>query len=1577
IEKQRALNLEGFFGTEYESAYHTKPWAVVRVPVGTEEKHYFVRFFTEEQDFAKVDRDETFALAAFKALGFEKYDKYRIYNVSVPGVPFEKAQVAEIVGNRDAFQIDLQSQAAVPYIRSVGQAFAEAYILGLDDRHEMNLRVYVEDGVPQRVYNIDLEQYNGGGQTNTISEMFDEFFVMMRRARALDVDESHIETMTLAFMAGFEETLQELYSRYDTSEKRRVFAEYPGLAGSERWAQLLERLDEIPSDLEGFKTTGLDYVNQRLGLALKGAQGELNELSTEIVLELARSGIYPVSHTILPSQIEVVSHNVSSAVSIETQDSLVVEIRFPLIDGTLQIVRAQSVQRESNTAYQALALAALKKEGALLVKNPNILSRFEAFSIESPEEFIEADSFDPQNIFAVEFVEQLAQTLAEQYLLGLSAASLSDFHFVTDQENQPVRVVYTGPDTALHQYTDAKTVLAPFVQFLEKARTEGVHKNQIYDFLRYFIRRFDETLLSYQRSYVENPFDANLNIGPEYAGRWAVASLRLDAGETRINVLINELAVYLADVSGIAFLDKRQLQIIGWSVLKEMEAGLPQKAVPSDVAILDNNISEPIVWDGKGALWFGVEYTSDEGIKKQYFIKSDASDQEKEDKTRITIEALRQLGRYNRTYFYSRYSFGFYNGFHVMDYLGEQIKDTIPITPDSHSFVRHFARAMAEAYVLGLSDRYLRNLLVVRKEGAVDAVVNVDLEEGFGEESSLSYYLNTFLRFIHSSRETGVPTDLLRQAVIYYLRNFHAALLEMQNAYTARAGQLHTDALLNTDPAWHAVLGRLDANAEEISKQAITFFNEQYPDLALSPDEVVSQSLLASLTANELLAELKRVSVKVLADLKMRGIFDLPETITEQALTIKLSSGKELAEERAMVPYGFEVQLSVPDGSRRFFLFKPRFSREALEPASATDERTVREDVLVQNALNRQPSIPVYSSTQWDIFSGFDVILEKGNYTSEKFPLTGPYLEKFAELLGETLADEYMHGTFERWGVSYRYDADSTGQPIAIYPVTVSGSLQPYVTVSQVVSYFADSIHRAQEQGIPVNRRSKVIHAFLQGFYSGLVQAQESFVKNQQALGAVPELEGNERWNIIRDRLNPSATDISEIMKEAFSEFTGQFGEEFDVPYITEQIETRYTLKTGAIAVLREIENRESISLLPDDVRLSTVEVTRHNVNNRQVKLGAAALWFELEVTYRDGVVRSFFFKEKRPDDYTKEAVEALSAFHRGRFNAYLTKQTTLYSVSEFIVIGAVEGIDIKVFSPAPAGRGRYARLLGSALAEAYLLGIPDRNSGNILALFHDSALRDVINVDLAGALNPVVDAVSVSDVFVEYLNQLEEQGVPVAQQTLIAEDFLKGFARTLHDMQLTYRTERTAIRQTPVFTVHPHRDSILERINSTVAGRAQIITEILFHLNDQTNLSLDEATVLPEANVDIALQDIAFSLLAEMAKESVVSLPGRFAPLDIEIVRDNPLIDQYATAEALEGKQNLMFTIRFYQADGTERALIVKSKKKTGVSQNASPYIVRLMALLNRQSGVHYFYSKPLQGFSSFHVFDVVGDTD
>ncbi|MDV7396939.1 hypothetical protein RZS08_36410, partial [Arthrospira platensis SPKY1] len=144
--------------------------AVVRMPVGTEEKHYFVRFFTEEEDFDKVHRDETFALAAFKALGFEKYDKYRIYNVSVPGVPFKKAQVAEIVGNRDALQIDLQSQAAVPYIRSVGQAFAEAYILGLDDRHEMNLRVHVEDGVPQRVYNIDLEQYNGGGQTNTISE---------------------------------------------------------------------------------------------------------------------------------------------------------------------------------------------------------------------------------------------------------------------------------------------------------------------------------------------------------------------------------------------------------------------------------------------------------------------------------------------------------------------------------------------------------------------------------------------------------------------------------------------------------------------------------------------------------------------------------------------------------------------------------------------------------------------------------------------------------------------------------------------------------------------------------------------------------------------------------------------------------------------------------------------------------------------------------------------------------------------------------------------------------------------------------------------------------------------------------------------------------------------------------------------------------------------------------------------------------------------------------------------------------------------------------------------------------------
>lgn len=101
-------------------------------------------------------------VAALTAITDTKYREYDSWFIQHNWSQYSAFQVSVKVGDMDASEFDPYSPYVLEFASLWGQAVAEAIVVGIDDRHQHNLRVAMDNDRPRTLLNIDFDSANYG-----------------------------------------------------------------------------------------------------------------------------------------------------------------------------------------------------------------------------------------------------------------------------------------------------------------------------------------------------------------------------------------------------------------------------------------------------------------------------------------------------------------------------------------------------------------------------------------------------------------------------------------------------------------------------------------------------------------------------------------------------------------------------------------------------------------------------------------------------------------------------------------------------------------------------------------------------------------------------------------------------------------------------------------------------------------------------------------------------------------------------------------------------------------------------------------------------------------------------------------------------------------------------------------------------------------------------------------------------------------------------------------------------------------------------------------------------------------------
>lgn len=222
-------------------------------------------------------------ILALEAVGRKTYAYYRSTETHLSHDTFH---VTEIIGDIDLESAPVESFGqALSMAGYIGDALAEAFMLGIADRHSNNLRVAFYGHNQISIHNVDLQTALGPDESEAGNSIraFGSFLIRQQRSFTQD----QVNAMAQQFINRFRVTLQDMQQYYAAhSDELEMF---PGLADNPRWHDALRRMDASRYDISALMIRIADYINATFSVSVRDGAPLVIAPSAMIAAETERS----------------------------------------------------------------------------------------------------------------------------------------------------------------------------------------------------------------------------------------------------------------------------------------------------------------------------------------------------------------------------------------------------------------------------------------------------------------------------------------------------------------------------------------------------------------------------------------------------------------------------------------------------------------------------------------------------------------------------------------------------------------------------------------------------------------------------------------------------------------------------------------------------------------------------------------------------------------------------------------------------------------------------------------------------------------------------------------------------------------------------------------------------------------------------------------------------------------------------------------------------------------------------------------------------------------------------------------
>lgn len=1296
----------------------------------------------------------------------------------------------------------------------------------------------------------------------------------------------------------------------------------------------------------------------------------LQELSHRIFSDMHKEGLIGLKDGLQPADIELDTTLVPSNFNPWT-GMLQFKANVPLADGSQKSFFISSIDHsERYAAYNALIEKLGRKPYLHYASGQpyQAITKFQITEQVAPMMFYEvaADSKEYAKISGL-----LANALAQRYIFGASHVSSMDLRVVTDGI-RPVAVLGEPFDMRALKAgaVDLSNLLSPFIRYIDTMLERGVEKHDINAAVESFLDSFIDELRALQNQYGDNPeLFTDIPAGIE-SGIWNEVVTRLSADLFDVTAVRGQIEGYLdTEFQKISALEEELKSVASVVLGKAAEQGgisAPLEIDSQSIVIGKRHTAHLARHHLRMGIWFEAIVDTPQG-KKSFFLKTVATHTElyQRDPERAAVAVLTALNRMP----YSKYSSGivahpwrFFAGFRVSEKIGTYgLNEVDPFDNDIGEIVRLYGIAVAEALVIGLSDRQAVNLRVLLENDRPAHVLSIDYENVFsdylpagGLDRSLMFAVSFFTRL----QNAGLDKARLKEISTQFVKGIEDGLREIivYNNYTKPV----VNPELAANPDWLKTLDRLKS------------IEKQLPDLISHAVDYINDRL--NLSINDTKSQLQAIAYSLLTDAAGRGFVAVAEgfSMKDIQITAHNCDSNMVIDENNM-----RITVSIPrqDGS---------FQQFHIVVGDGADR--ISDALHLLKTLHGERFVSIYDDTASRQIAGFYASDSFSTVGAGTYQVTDDTLAPFSAVMGFAMAQAYIAGLPEQSYDNVMIELKN-GQPVMAYNIGLEQAFSSQEDPVMHLKRFMD--HLKYASGIESDQMIFAAQKFLGHYWWNMRFAQSMYEAGKSKLVEYEANIDSAKWNDALNLLDASKTDLSSVMEQCILYLNTTFSQKITIndiyATVLEDIETgiKNELIHYAYLVVRDMASAGKIGL-PADFSEADVVIESHNVDEDMVVEHLLPVVCLVSFIRSDGSIGRIALKSQSPGKQNRSylTLTALDLFGRPSYGYFFSQRalTGYIGTHVFDVVGDMNANEfLERTVPTETSAQSFSAMIGKLMAEAFIFGIPDRNLSNIRVKTDNGQPVALFNVDFDEALSPDVGLDNV--IRIQFLRHLASKGLSTNGLRDAAQQFLENFYMEIVKIQAIYNEHQGILKNHPALAEYPDWNSLLERANPNETSAVELLNQALEILNLDLNyrfgftlpVAVTEQIVSgklvsdsrQEPAIDaVAATRMAYSVLKNLEQNGYITLHEFLTEAELEL----EIFDIHD--RLYDGKTAIVMKAVVADAKGLRRSYIIKSDYPGNNTEAA----LKALNLLGRDT-VNYWYSDiSAEGFSGFHVLEEIG---
>ncbi|MEW6535250.1 MAG: hypothetical protein AB1454_06470 [Candidatus Auribacterota bacterium] len=796
----------------------------------------------------------------------------------------------------------------------------------------------------------------------------------------------------------------------------------------------------------------------------------------------------------------------------------------------------------------------------------------------------------------------------------------------------------------------------------------------------------------------------------------------------------------------------------------------------------------------------------------------------------------------------------------------------------------------------------------VRIRSIDDELVAVpEITEDSAEQSTLQDAMDLYTRFFRLAISRGYSRQILTDGMELFAMSF----ITSAAAYISSIDE--TD--LEVDGIDPASLGTMRRVAS-LYFGDIQKFVEEYIR-ALEADLIDSGDALKT-GAHNAVSELERL-----------GILQLPVIHRADNITI----GKRQQDVFSTGELRYEATLETEDGVRSFFITAlDDYTGVAQEEVAFSLLTVLGRSEYLSNKITQVPvSIEGYQKTS--------VSVTPAQMPADQFDPNTGNAEALAGKLGTAVAERYVLGLPSQGLNAYRIRLGSDNRPESVQVIDYNGLLSDRSGIeafSTILAPVLELLENSADRGADTDTLLNITANYFSGLEAALLNMRARFSQDRKDISSIFDQLIPDQSGLILDRVLQFELSYVPLAQDVLRYINSLYG--LDIQNVTAR------LKGIGVTVLNEIAGKNAITL-PDNLSEEMVRIGRHNQASAVKISEDKRLSFEVIVPSVTLKGKSYILSTHSGADQAQEAVRALNALNRKTVTLF-TSDIPFMNSEGFIVseqAGDIYAADFDLESPYAQD---FAYHLGSAMGEAFLLGIPDSTPGTIRISLDKGKPVAAVNSEPFDGIGHPVKYKSVIDAFVSEISQYPDLKEEEIRELIVV--FFRGFYAALTSMQGYFASNRHELAGNRELSGNKNWQAVLRNLDPLQNDPAGILQYMVDQVNDMFffDISLDRDFVITDQSTTALrmeeLKSKCHAILKALPASFAVTVPDTLEPGDIAVLSHN--LFMHNVIENIEAER---ISLRAEYPDGTRTDFLVKE----AVQSDNPERCVRAYSLLGIES--------------------------